>query len=127
VTHHIPISPAPLGDATQGEVASVLLALGRIMHDLQKQDLALQKAIASLASNAQTASADMVHLQHVDLVTQTHEDLARFLPELAACLERTGFDQQKLSQKLRLRSLQDQLLAKEAIGDETDSGDVSFF
>lgn len=116
-------------DTAKGEVASVLSALGQLMHDLQQQDIALQKAVTELASSATEISEDLLHMQHLDLITQTHEDLARFLPELAACLEHKDFDHQKLAQKLQLRSLKDQLLGqKNATNNPTPkAGDVSFF
>ena len=115
-------------DTTKGDVASVLSALGQLMQDLRQQDLALQNAVSQLASNTTEVSDELIHIQHIDLITQTHEDLARFLPELAACLERTEFDHQKLAQKLRLRSLQEQLLGQEDDADASaPPGDVSFF
>ncbi|NNE89889.1 MAG: hypothetical protein HKN27_17610 [Silicimonas sp.] len=114
---------------TSGEVAGVLSALGQLMRDLRAQDLALQDAVSKLAAATSKAGKEVVHIQHVDLITQTHDDLARFLPELAACLEHTDFDQEKLAQKLRLQSLKDQLLVRGSDPDDTANapGDVSFF
>lgn len=109
------------------EVAGVLAALGELMKELRDQDLALQNAVSELASKTAADGEQLVHIQHIDLITQTHEDLARFLPELAACLESTKFDQSKLTQKLRLQSLKDQLLDSEVNQRSTSSGDLSLF
>ena len=109
------------------EVAGVLAALGELMKELRDQDLALQNAVSELASKTAADGEQLVHIQHIDLITQTHEDLARFLPELAACLESTKFDQGKLTQKLRLQSLKDQLLDSEVNQRSTSSGDLSLF
>ncbi|MEP5759451.1 MAG: hypothetical protein ABJ327_09175 [Litoreibacter sp.] len=48
------------------------------MRELHQQDLALQNAVSTLASSASSHGAQVVHIQHIDLVTQTHDDLARF-------------------------------------------------
>jgi hypothetical protein len=113
---------------TPDHVANVLAALGKLMHDLYLQDLALQNAISKFAVNA-NASTEVAHIQHIDLITQTHEDLAQFLPELAMALKQTGFDENKLAKRLRLQSLRDQLLrnANPADANETPSGDLSLF
>ena len=114
---------------TPEHVAGVLTALGNLMHDLHRQDLALQKAISNLAVNATDTYEEVAHIQHIDLITQTHEDLARFLPELATALERTDFDYETLAERLRLQSLRDQLLKKNNSSDETEpvAGELSLF
>lgn len=123
------LCPSASPDSTKGDVASVLSALGKLMDGLRQQDLALQNAVTQLASTATDMSDELIHIQHIDLITQTHEDLARFLPALAACLEDTKFDHQKLAEKLRLRSLQEQLLGQngDTAANSTEAGDVSFF
>lgn len=99
------------------------------MRDLHLQDLALQNAISKITNNASSEGAEVAHIQHIDLVTQTHDDLARFLPELATALEHTHFDANRLAKMLRLQSLRDQLLSKgDASGDtHTPSGELSLF
>lgn len=97
------------------------------MKQLRDQDLALQNAVSVLVSKTAAAGEQLIHIQHIDLITQTHEDLARFLPELAACLESTKFDQSKLTQKLRLQSLRDQLLESEGNQRSGNAGDLSLF
>lgn len=114
---------------TPEHVADVLAALGELMHDLHLQDLALQTAVSRLAAAAQNSGHEITHIQHIDLVTQTHEDLAAFLPELATALEQTEFDKDRLAKRLRLQSLRDQLLRSETSDDDTatPSGDLSLF
>lgn len=109
------------------EVAGVLSALGKLMKQLRDQDLALQNAVSELASKSTAAGEQLVHIQHIDLITQTHEDLAQFLPELAACLESTNFDEGKLTQRLRMQSLKDQLLDAELEPTPTNPGDLLLF
>lgn len=60
------------------EVAGVLAALGELMKELRDQDLALQNAVSELASKTAADGEQLVHIQHIDLITQTHEDLAPF-------------------------------------------------
>ncbi|MEO9824452.1 MAG: hypothetical protein ABJF50_08560 [Paracoccaceae bacterium] len=99
------------------------------MRELHQQDLALQNAVSTLASSASSHGAQVVHIQHIDLVTQTHDDLARFLPELASCLTETKFDHTKLAEILRLQSLRDQLLNTQDSSpkDAVTSGELSLF
>lgn len=114
---------------TPEHVADVIAALGNLMRGLHAQDLALQNAVSRLAVHAPQQGAEVAHIQHIDLVTQTHEDLSRFLPQLAVALENTDFDAQRLAKMLRLQSLRDQLLNPSA-GQETpevSSGDLSLF
>lgn len=115
-------------ECTPSNVADVLAALGELMRDLHHQDLALQNAVSKIASNASNEGAEVAHIQHIDLVTQTHDDLARFLPELAAALESTNFDPKRLAKILRLQSLRDQLLSDGNTDDaKTPSGELSLF
>lgn len=114
---------------TPDHVADVLAALGVLMCDLHKQDLALQNAVAELATVAPREATKVSHIQHLDLITQTHEDLSRFLPRLAEALSETDFDPQRLAKVLRLQSLRDQLLKPDSIVNEppVSSGDLSLF
>lgn len=99
------------------------------MRELHQQDLALQNAVSKLAASASSHGAQVLHIQHIDLVTQTHDDLARFLPELASCLTETNFDENKLAEILRLQSLRDQLLSPQDATAEANvpSGELSLF
>lgn len=114
-------------DCAPRHVAEVLAALGKLMQELHEQDLALQNAVSHLASSATSASPQLRQIQHIDVITQTHSDLARFLPELASCLEKTDFDQVRLAEKLHLQSLRDQLLDKSTDNSEVLSGELSLF
>lgn len=98
------------------------------MRDLHQQDLALQNAVSQLSMGPSLQGAHVYHMQHIDLITQTHEDLARFLPELASCLSETNFDQSRLANVLQLQSLRDQLLhSHDDTGPKTESGELSLF
>ncbi|NNE81592.1 MAG: hypothetical protein HKN18_15095 [Silicimonas sp.] len=91
-------------------VARILGAVGHLMRDFRDRDLALQDAVADLTCNQQAGGIDLHDLQHIDLITQTHADLAKFLPKLAQCLRKDDFEQASLVGTLTLRSLQDVLL-----------------
>jgi hypothetical protein len=66
-------------------------------------------------------------LQHVDLLTQTHCDLARLLPILASSARGEPTRTQDLKGTLKLQSLQDALIGHARGADETEAGEVSFF
>lgn len=89
-----------------------------LMANLQANDLALQNALSSLATHVRS-SPEMNDLQHVDLLTQTHGDLANFLPTLAVALRGENVDKNALQRKLSLWSLRDTLFS----GSETQTGD----
>lgn len=109
------------------DVAVVLGAMADLMERFHESDMALQSALSVLASRAR-ATPDMVDLQHVDLLTQTHCDLARLLPELAACLKGRPTEMAHLKSKLTLRSLQDALLEGEQDReDRPEPGELSLF
>lgn len=98
------------------------------MRSLHEQDLALQNAVSELAVYAPKEGAQVAHIQHIDLITQTHDDLSRFLPQLATALSETNFDEEKLANMLRLQSLRDQLLNPNApAAHDVSSGDLSLF
>lgn len=109
-------------------VAEVLAAMGKLMDELQASDMALQDALSTLAGRAK-ATPDMVNLQHVDLVTQTHGDLAKLLRALSNCLDGVATQHEEIRATLTLRSLQDSLLPFMQNGDvETvDAGELSLF
>ena len=108
-------------------MAGVLTAMADLMHELQTNDLALQNALSSLAAQA-NSSPEMVDLQHVDILTQTHGDLASLLPTLASALAGETVDKADLRSSLSLRSLQDALLDKTSrTEDEHSPGELSLF
>ena len=109
------------------EVAAVLDALADLMANMRASDLALQNALSSLAVHARS-SPEMNHLQHVDLLTQTHGDLANFLPTLAAALKGETVNKDALQSRLSLRSLRDTLFVEpETQSRDFEPGDLSMF
>lgn len=110
------------------DVAQILTCLSQLMDTLHKSDLALQNAMSALARNSEE-KPDMVQLQHVDLLTQTHCDLAKMLAVLASSLRTDAVMQDDLKNSLSLRSLQDTLLGEsETSGANTvEAGELSLF
>jgi len=81
-----------------------------MMIDFHSRDLAVQNAVSEITAIPTSSGMNMSDLQHIDLVTQTHADLARFLPLLAKSLRSGDVDEPNLKGSLTLRSLQDTLL-----------------
>lgn len=108
------------------EVAGVLNAMAALMDAFHANDLALQGALSTLASHARE-TAGIGDLQHVDLLTQVHRDLARLLPALASCLEGAPMDRRALKGTLTLRSLQDALIEQTGDDDLPQAGDIALF
>lgn len=112
-------------EVSAGDVAEVLCAMADLMATFRNHDLALQDALSSISARAR-ATPEMGNLQHVDLITQTHGDLAKLLPKLAAALSGEGVKKEALKQTLTLRSLQDALI--DGTNDqETAAGDLALF
>lgn len=101
--------------------ARIIGAVGQLMSDFHARDLAVQNAISEIACAPETAGLNMTDLQHIDLVTQTHADLAKFLTRLAQSIRENEVAAQTLAGTLTLRSLQDTLLA----APESKSGPVA--
>ena len=80
-----------------------------LLDKLHASDLMLQEALSTLTIRA-NSSRDIVSLQHVDLITQTHSDLAKLLSVLAASLEDGTLDRDALWSSLELHSLKSSLL-----------------
>ena len=103
--------------------------MGRLMEDCHRESLALQDAIStSLPMDA----ADLSRLetyQHLDHVTQVHEDLGRLLPKLSGALRDDAGSIDGLAETLRLFSLRERLFDKAGAHREPRhlSGEVSFF
>ena len=108
------------------DVADILLSLAALMETFHQSDIALQNALSGLPAGSST-SADLSGLQHVDLVTQTHRDLARLLPILASSARGVPTPSSQLKEALTLRSLQGALIEGVEEADDTAAGDVSFF
>jgi|GEM_PF-2128961 len=114
------------------DVARILGAMGQLMEQLYSSDLALQDAVSDMTQKTTGAVSDFGHLQHIDLVTQTHADLARFLPQLADCLVGHPVEHEKLAGALTLHSLQNVLLglaSSNVVNTEEDveAGELSLF
>ncbi|MEM8802791.1 MAG: hypothetical protein AAGF55_09670 [Pseudomonadota bacterium] len=107
------------------DVARVLAAMANLMSDFGRHDLELQNALSAISERAR-ATPEMGHLQHVDLITQTHEDLAKLLFRLAHSLEGEATDLDTLRQTLTLRSLQDALIDGAPVED-VETGELSLF
>lgn len=107
------------------DIARVLEAMSSLMSNFKEHDLELQNALSAISARART-TPEMGHLQHVDLVTQTHEDLAKLLSRLAASLEGEAIDVESLRQTLRLRSLQDALI-NGVPNQDVEKGELSLF
>ncbi len=109
------------------EIAHVLQSMAELFARLRSSDLALQESLSALAARART-TPEMSDLQHLDLLTQTHEDLTRLLPTLAAILHGERIDQDTLKKTLSLRSLQDALFDRSGHDEpEATPGELSLF
>ena len=113
------------------DVARILGAMGQLMEKLHSSDLALQDAVSVMTSQTKGAAPDFSQLQHIDLVTQTHADLARFLPQLADCLVGHPVHHGKLAGALTLHSLQNMLLglagSQDCDPENVEAGELSLF
>jgi hypothetical protein len=108
------------------DVGAVLVRIAGLLRALHGSDLALQNALSMLAVHAR-ATPEMVDLQHVDLVTQTHADLAALLSELGFCLAGQPRDRTQLKASLTLRSLQDSLIESASHSEDVVPGEVALF
>ena len=117
---------------SSGDVARILGAMGQLRERLHECDITLQDAVSDLTSRSDCLPTDFAHLQHIDLVTQTHADLARFLPQLADCLVGHPVQHGKLAGALTLHSLQNVLLGLNGAADDAEeetleAGELSLF
>ena len=109
------------------DVADILLSLATLMEAFHQSDIALQGALSNLSSGT-APSTEVLKLQHIDLITQTHCDLARLLPILAASARGAPIQAADLKSALTLRSLQDSLIDGSAeSAEEIAAGEVSLF
>lgn len=120
-------SPALPDQVGPAEVAGVLTNLADLLAGFHKSDVALQDALSTV-THASGETPNMFELQHVDLVTQAHFDIAKLLPVLAACIRGTPTDMCTLRTTLTLRSLQDSLIDSDSSDDDgSEAGDLSLF
>ncbi|MDJ0640792.1 MAG: hypothetical protein QNJ20_18390 [Paracoccaceae bacterium] len=108
------------------EVAKVLAAIADLMESVHEDDLMLQTALSKIAPHVRSNS-EMIDLQHVDLLTQLHKDIAAALRALADVEINTQIPKGTLRSKLTLRSFQDALLDGGATTKPQDSGELSLF
>lgn len=114
--------------------ARIIGALGQMMVDFHHRDLAVQNAVSDMTCTPGSNGLHLTDLQHIDLVTQTHADLARFLPRLAQGLRESDLVESTLASTMTLRSLQDALLraplaggVEHVVDDQIDPGDMDLF
>ena len=119
------MTTTPSADFHSNDVADVLVAMAELMSNFREHDLALQDALSSISARARS-TPEMGNLQHVDLITQTHGDLAKLLPKLASILDGETIDRDTLKDALTLRSLKDTLIDR-AEASDTVSGELSLF
>lgn len=109
------------------DLVDILEATAALLMSFHHSDVALQNALSTLAARAR-ATPEMVDLQHVDLVTQAHSDLARLMSELAACLAGRPTRIEDLKSALTLRSLRESLIeSSDAPGPNHAPGDLLLF
>ncbi len=105
------------------------------MSDFHSRDLAVQNAVSEMTCTPDSSGLHLTDLQHIDLVTQTHADLARFLNGLAEGIREDTLAEDILAGTLTLRSLQDALLgapdnestSAASKADDTDPGEMLLF
>ena len=108
------------------DVADILENLASLMGAFHKSDLAVQNALSSV-TGASTAGPNMFELQHIDLITQSHQDLAELLAVLAACTRGRPTRKSELASALTLHSLKDNLLNPHHAREEVEAGELSLF
>jgi hypothetical protein len=108
------------------DVAHILGASATLMESFFQSDLALQDAIANLSATASSA-VDVTSLQHADLLTQTHADLARLLGALSDVLGGEAIGLGDLKKTLTLRSLETALFDPDDADPAPESGELSLF
>ena len=106
--------------------AEVLRNIAAMMATFHSRDVALQDALSNMTRMSGETGA-MHELQHIDMLTQTHEDLAKLLPVLADCVRGTPTHLNQLKAALTLRSLQDKLLDTNSDEAPPDTGELSLF
>ena len=120
--------PAPSEHVGEARAAEVLRSLGLIMEQLHQNDLALQDTLPELTGARLPHSKDLSRLQSLDLNTQIHADLARFLPVFADSLAGVGSGAQDAFETLTLRSLRRALAGcRTPNRGESATGDVWLF
>lgn len=108
------------------DVADILENLASLMGSFHKSDIAVQNALSVLTTTAKSGP-NMFELQHVDLITQSHQDLSELFAVLAACARGRPIRMSDLAASLTLRSLQDNLLTPHHAREEVEAGELSLF
>ncbi len=106
--------------------ADILDNIAKLMATFHESDVALQNALSGLTARLD-APAAMKELQHIDLITQVHADLARMLPVLAQALRSQPTSRESLLSSLTLRSLQEALIDPRVDAEEAMAGELSLF
>ncbi len=106
--------------------AEILDNIARLMETFHESDVALQNALSSLTAGMSAPTA-MHELQHIDLITQVHADLAKMLPVLARSLRSHPTPRDSLIASLTLRSLQEALIEPSDGADTPSAGELSLF
>lgn len=117
---------APIDLAEPDDVANILENMASLMASFHKSDLAVQNALSALVDSA-AAGPNMFELQHVDLITQCHQDLAELLAVLAAWARGRPTNKSEISSSLTLHSLKDNLLAPHHSREDVEAGELSLF
>ncbi len=114
-------------DLVDSEVAADIIGnLGELLATFHESDLALQSALSTLSSRPERPTV-IYDLQHIDLITQVHADLAKMLPVLAKSLQDMPATRHDLRAALTLRSLQDALIDPGQSSEAPTAGDLSLF
>jgi hypothetical protein len=108
------------------DLADILENMASLMASFHKSDLAVQDALSAITTSAMTGP-NMFELQHVDLITQSHQDLSELLAVLAACARGRRMRRSDLAEALTLHSLKDTLLSPHHSREEVKAGELSLF
>lgn len=100
-------------------VADVLQRLSILMEQMQDRDIRLQTTISEISKERTLATDEIEALQYLDLSTQIHGDLQRFLTRLSGDVGNGSLNHETLSATLKLGSLKKGLLSCRS-GGETD-------
>ena len=109
------------------DVADILETLGETFASVHQEDVALQAAICVLVSNNEGALRFSKDLQHLDLITQLHADMARVLDVFVRQIHNGKIVQQELLEVLSLQSLRDCFEGKPTARSRQNPGDMTIF
>lgn len=118
--------PSPKIRLGAEDIAEVLENIAALMEELHRSDEALQHALSSFANGDETAPT-LFELQHVDLLTQSHFDIAKLSRVLADWAKGGVVTRDTLRASLTLRSLQDKLIDAREDTSDSSAGELSLF